>query len=265
MPELPDVEVFRRRAERLALDRTVEHASVRADGMLEDTSERSLCEALLGHQLCETFRHGKHLFLRSGEPRGRWLRLHFGMTGSLDVLEEDEAEPEHVRLRLDFRGGSRLCYTCVRKFGEIGLVDAPASFIREQQLGPDPFAADFGLREFRRCLEGRSGTIKGTLMNQEVLAGLGNLYTDEALFQARIHPQTTVDELDADEVAELWHVIDRVLAKAVDYEAEVDRMPKTWLLRNREDGVDCPRCDGTIHRLELGGRATYVCDRHQRR
>lgn len=126
MPELPDVEIFRRRIEEDALRRVVETVSVRSGDLLMDTSGSSLGDALRGHTLRETLRHGKHLFVRSGEERRRWLRLHFGMTGSLEVYRRDEEdEPDHTHLRLDLEGGSTLAYRCPRKFGEIGLVDDP--------------------------------------------------------------------------------------------------------------------------------------------
>lgn len=269
MPELPDVQVFREYLQRHGLNRTITTVSVRADGMLEDVSEGTLRSALRGRSLDETRRHGKNLFARiaggdGGDGDGRWLRIHFGMTGHFVHLAGDDDEPDHTRLRLDLAGGRSLAWTCARKLGAIGLVASPEAYVEEKGLGPDPTADGFGLRDFREVLDGRRGTVKGTLMNQEILAGVGNVYSDEALFQAGVHPETSVDELDEDRVGEVWRALDRVLRKTVEYRTDADaRVPGTWLLPHRDEGADCPRCPGTIRRTSVSGRSSYFCDRHQ--
>lgn len=265
MPELPDVEVMRRYAEVHALGRRIRTVSLRPDGTSTGASGGTLRGALRTHDLREARRHGKHLFLRSGEPRGRWLRLHFGMTGRLHAWDAGGKgdEPDGTRLRLDFEDGGHLAFICRRKLGAIDLVEDPAGWVEAKGLGPDPMAEGFGLKDVRARLEGRSGSVKATLMNQEVLAGLGNVYTDEALFQAGIDPRVAVDMLDDDGVASLWRSARRVLENAVEYGADPEAMPGTWLLPHREDGADCPRCDGTIRKTRVSGRATYFCDEHQ--
>lgn len=265
MPELPDVEVFRDTAERHALRRPVETVSLRPDGMAVTAAESTIRGALLGHTLTATGRWGKHLFLRSGEDRRRWLRLHFGMTGTLEALDEDDDEPEHTRLRLDFRGGTALAYRCPRKFGEIGLVAAPETFAEEQGLGPDYLHDGVGPATFRDRLRGRRGILKAALMDQERMAGLGNIYTDEALFHAGLHPETGMAAMGEEALEALFGTVVRVMEKAIECRADPDRMPDRWLLPHREDGVPCPRCEGTVRRSEVNGRPTYHCDRHQAR
>ncbi|MDX1567647.1 MAG: DNA-formamidopyrimidine glycosylase family protein [Longimicrobiales bacterium] len=297
MPELPEVEAARKKVESEALNRTVETVSVTPDGMTLEVSEGTLREALLGHRLTAARRHGKHLFIRSGEERHRWLRLHLGMTGEILVLKDDTGEdvtgqaqaaesdgddeddggdegdeddespgqhdPEHDRLRLDFAGDRSLVFRCPRKLGEVGLVDSPESFVEEKGLGPDLLSDDVDLRDFREVLDGRRGTIKSALMNQEILAGLGNEYSDEALYQAEIHPDSAVTALSDDDVAELWRVIGRVLEKGIEARSNGDPVPSSWLLRNREEGRECPRCGGTIRNDDIAGRSSYFCPDHQ--
>ncbi|MGK7311552.1 MAG: Fpg/Nei family DNA glycosylase [Candidatus Longimicrobiales bacterium M2_2A_002] len=263
MPELPDVEVFRTIAEDEALNRAIETVSFRPDGMTVTAAESTLRDALLGHTLTAARRWGKHLFLRSGEDRRRWLRLHFGMTGSLVALEAGDEQPDNTRLRLDFRGGAALAFPCPRKFGEIGLVDDPEAFADEQGLGPDYLHDGVGPATFRDRLADRRGGIKSALMDQELMAGLGNIYADETLFHAGLHPETQVPELSGDRLEQLFETAVSVIRGAVDARADVDRMPDDWLLPNREDGRDCPRCDGTIRKTEVNGRPTFHCDRHQ--
>lgn len=262
MPELPDVDVFRGYLEEHALERKVTRVKLRPDGMTTETSEAVLRRALRGHPLTECRRHGKQLFVRSGEERGRWLRLHFGMTGSLHIHESGE-EPDHTRLRLDFEDGGSLAFRCRRKLGQIGLVEDPDAWVKEKGLGPDPLSEGFDLRDFREALAGRTGTMKATLMNQEVLAGFGSVYTDESLFQAGIDPRVKAGELEDERVAGLWRAAKRVLEKSVEYRVDVEKMPGSWLLPHREEGSACPRCDGTIRKIKVSGRSTYFCDRHQ--
>ncbi|MFO7893657.1 MAG: DNA-formamidopyrimidine glycosylase family protein [Longimicrobiales bacterium] len=265
MPELPDVEVFRGIAENHALRRPIGTVSLRPDGMTVTSGESTLRSALLGHTLTTTARRGKHLFLRSGEDRHRWLRLHFGMTGSLVPLAEDDDEPDHTRLRLEFRGGTSLAYRCPRKFGEIGLVDDPDDFAEEHDLGPDLLAEGMGPAMFRHRLQGRRGGVKSALMDQGLVAGLGNVYTDEVLFQAGLHPETPVAELSDRRLETLYRIAVEVVEKAIEKDVDVDRLPPGWLLPNREDDAPCPRDDGTIRKSEVNGRPTYHCDEHQPR
>lgn len=263
MPELPDVEVFRRIAEETALSRPIETVSVRPDGMTMTVAESTLRDALLDHTLTATGRWGKHLFLRSGEDRRRWLRLHFGMTGSLIALGAGDGEPDHTRLRLDFRGGAALAFPCPRKFGEIGLVEDPEAFAHDQGLGPDYLHEGVGPATFRDRLADRRGGIKSALMDQELMAGLGNIYADETLFQTGLHPEAEVPALSDARLDALFETAVSVIRGAVDARVDVDRMPDDWLLPNREDGRGCPRCDGTLRKTEVNGRPTYHCDRHQ--
>lgn len=118
-------------------------------------------------------------------------------------------------------------------------------------------------RTLRRRLAGRRGTIKGTLMNQEVLAGLGNEYTDEILFQARLHPETATDELSEEEVERLHRCTRDVVAAAVEARVGPDRMPEVFLLRHRAEGEPCPRCGRPIEKTEVAGRPTYLCPHEQ--
>lgn len=266
MPELPDVQVYKERIDATALHREIEDVEVDADGMLYGLSALALVRRLKGEKLAESRRHGKHLFVRVGKDNG-WLRLHFGMTGELDAWEaEDEApDDEHVALRLDFADGSHLAYRIPRKFGEIGWVDDVDAFVEERELGPDPLDSDFGLREFREVLEGRRGMIKTTLMNQKVLAGLGNVYVDEILFQVGLHPEASTDELEADTVKKIHQAMNRVIKRAVKARTDQKEMPDSYLLPHRTGDQQCPRCGQKLKRQAVGGRPTYFCPQDQQR
>lgn len=117
--------------------------------------------------------------------------------------------------------------------------------------------------ELSALLEGRRGSVKGALMDQALLAGLGNIYTDEVLFQAGIHPRSPVAALDEDDIERLHRELGDVVRTAIRQRADVAVLPEHWLLPNREDGAPCPRCGGTIRKSKVSGRTTYHCTKHQ--
>ena len=260
MPELPDVQVFEEYVDATSLHQEITGVHADAEGLREGVSVRTLRRRLEGRRLRSTRRHGKHLFLEVEEDG--WLRLHFGMTGSLQYFRGDQA-PEHTKLLLDFPDGYHLAYVNVRKFGEIGFVDDVDAFVAEQELGPD--ALDLDLGAFRERLSGRRGAIKGMLMNQEVLAGLGNEYTDEILFQAGIHPETPTNELSEETTERLHRCMREVVAAAVGARVEPERMPDDFLLPHRAEGEECPRCGRAIEKIEVSGRPTYLCPAEPKR
>lgn len=260
MPELPDVQVFREHLDATALHRTVATTRVRDESLLDGVSAAALARRLKGRELTETRRHGKHLFVRAGDDG--WLRLHFGMTGELQ-FSEPGGEPDHTALLLEFADGGRLAYVNVRRLGEIGWADDDDAFVAERNLGPDALADGFGPAAFREALAGKTGTVKGALMDQSSIAGVGNVYADETLFQAGIHPETPVDQLDDDALGDLHRTLVRVLERAID--ARVEEFPDDFLVPRREEGAECPKCGGEIVRASVAGRPTYWCADHQAR
>lgn len=257
MPELPDVEVFKGYLERRALHREIEAVHVRDERLLEGVSASTLRRHLKGKTLRRTRRHGKLLFVEL-EGGGRTLLLHFGMTGELSHYDNEE-EPDHTAVLLDFVDGSHLAYRNQRTFGKVSLVEDVDAYLEEEGLGPDPLAGDFDLRDFRERLADRRGSIKSTLMNQKVIVGLGNIYTDEILFQAGVHPEAETAKLSSDTVRDVWRALKRVVDRAIEAGVDVEEMPGTWLIGHREEGSECPRCDGTVRKKKVGGRSTYYC------
>lgn len=133
------------------------------------------------------------------------------------------------------------------------------AYLEAEGLGPDPLQEGFTLREFRGVLSGRSGTVKGVLMNQKALAGLGNIYADELLYRAGVHPETKVDALDGETVKEIWNALKAVVDAAIEARVDAEAMPSTFLITHREEGAECPRCGGRVAKTEVSGRSTYYC------
>ena len=270
MPELPDVLRFKSHLDRTALGRRIASVKVNDPLVVGRLGRRSLAEELPGRTLRRSRSHGKYLFARADPPGARkpdrsiWVVFHFGMTGAFAFLRRGEAEPRHSRVLFRFRDGSALVFVCPRRFGRVALVDRPEDLILRKGLGPDPLAPGFGADELRRALSGRKGSIKAVLLDQTAIAGLGNLYADEALFQAGIHPRVPAASLRVSEWKRLGRVLDRALRTAVGRGVEVSGFPRGWLLPRRRQGETCPRCGASLARTVVGGRTTYFCPQHQK-
>jgi len=262
MPELPDVEGFKQYLDSTALRQKIRTTHVRDKRILEEgVSASALGRALKGSSLRESRRHGKHVFVRIGS--GGWLTMHFGMTGELVYNDGDDEEPKYARVVIELSKGKRLSYTCRRMLGEVGLTDDVDAYLQEHDIGPDALDSKLTLTKFRKSLEGRRGAIKGVVMDQSLLAGVGNVYADEVLFQARVHPQLKIDDLDDEEIGEVFKTMRRVLKLAAKHGGEVDQLPSSWLIPHREDGADCPKCTGKVKKTKVSGRSTYYCPRCQ--
>jgi formamidopyrimidine-DNA glycosylase len=263
MPELPDVEVFRRYLNRTALNKKIRDVEVVNKTLLKDVTPVKLGRALKGKKLTDSYRHGKNLFARlSGNG---WLHLHFGMTGFLKYYKDTEKRPEHLRVELKFSNDYHLGYDSQRMLGSVGLVDEVEAYIEQQKLGPDPLTKSFSFHDFSDIAHNRRGSLKSFFMNQNAISGIGNVYSDEILFQSNIHPETDLRSLSEKQLKKLYNAMQRVLNKAIDYKVDISRFPDTYLLPNRDEGVSCPRCDGKIKKLNVSGRSTYYCDHHQQK
>jgi formamidopyrimidine-DNA glycosylase len=281
MPELPEVEMYARYFERHALGQTIARVRV-LDARICGTRKLN---QLVGRSFHGVRRHGKHLFAevsalvrsredgegspasskgvpRSARDQDLWLHIHFGMSG--DLAYYHDRPPRFTRLVFDFDNGTHLAYEDMRLFGIVDLTPSPEDYIREHRLGPDPLDPHFKLRAFRALLHKRRGRVKALLLSQNVIAGIGNLYADEALFRSSIDPRRAVDRLTGEEVKKLLTSIRGVLQDAIASRSSGDDYPRRFLIQVREEGERCPRCGGTIRRTIVAGRTTYYCAKHQR-
>lgn len=255
MPELPDVETFRRYFDATALHQKI--TGVKADAkVLDGVSENKLADALKGRQFAGTKRHGKHLFAEINE--GGWLAFHFGMTGFLKYFQKDEEKPGHVRMLVNFENGYHLAFDCQRKFGRIRLSRDLEAFLQNMELGPDAFSEAMTAEAFAERLSNSRGYVKSVLMNQAVIAGIGNVYADEILYHARIHPKRKTDALSASDMKSLYRAMRDVLERAIAAHAEPDDMPENFLLTVRGTDADCP-CGGKLEKIKVSGRNGYYC------
>jgi formamidopyrimidine-DNA glycosylase len=255
VPELPELEVFKRYVDSTSLHQDIETIEVKNGKVLGGVSAGGLKRGLEGRKFESTRRHGKHLFVELSD--GRWLLLHFGMTGGLKYYKDPDEDPAYARVLISFGNGYHLAFDDQRLFGKVDLIEDPDDYIQEHKLGLDPLDLDFPA--FRERLEGRGGEIKARLMNQRVFAGIGNIYSDEILFQIRLHPRTSVRRLDEATLHDLHEQTRRVLHAAIERGANAGGLPDSFLLPQRREGADCPRGNGKIQKTKAAGRTAYYC------
>jgi formamidopyrimidine-DNA glycosylase len=274
MPELPEVETIVRSLAPGLRGRTVDRAELLFKPLLRQAPRGGLA-VLAGRRVLGVRRRGKMALIEFEGDLA--LVFHLKMTGQLLLAARGAGPPDkHTRLVVRFRDGRpELRFRDVRKFGFLlCLSGQPESRCQElSSLGPEPL--DLPLEGFRRAVRRRKGRTKSLLLNQSVIAGIGNIYADEMLFEAGINPRTPAGALTEADLARLWESMRKVLAQAieakgsslrdyVDAEGRAGRFQFSHKVYGRQ-GEPCVRCGATVKRVVVGGRGTHFCPRCQRR
>ncbi len=262
MPELPSLEIYKNYFDSTSLHQRIKSIEIRSPEILINAKSSKLREALLGFEFTSSMRYGKYLFCQLNNDY--FLIIHFGMTGYLKYFQKNSLKTysNHIRLLIQFINEDELVFDDMRKFGKLGLTKDPDNFIKEKNLGPD--ALEINFKTFQELFRKRKGIIKSLIMNQNFIAGIGNLYADEILYQSRIHPLTTADKLDKDNLKKLFKEMKMVLNKAIEYQDKPHNMPSNFLLAHRYQGGECPK-GGSLITLKIGGRTTYLCPEYQKK
>jgi formamidopyrimidine-DNA glycosylase len=257
VPELPDVEHFRRTFARGAAGRRIAEVVVTDPGILRDVTAPELDRALRGRRFGEPERRGKWLIAWTDGPA---LVLHFGMTGDILWTPDPGGRHLHDRVIVVLDQGE-LRYRNMRKFGGVWLAsDRGEADALLSGLGPDAFR--LGREEFLQRLGVRRGRVKAALLDQSFIAGIGNLLADEALWRARIHPARRIDDLSMDERVAVFRALRAVIRQTVDRYPEGLRF--RWSNARGRPAIRCPRCRTEIVRTVIAGRSTYLCPTCQR-
>ncbi len=267
MPELPEVETVCRQLEPELEGRRIERLEVDDPRWCRPMAPAELEAAVAGRTIERLGRRGKYLLL--GLDGGQTLIMHLRMTGNL-VLVEDDENPRHLRARFLLDDGRELWFTDPRRFGEALLLDdAQLDAHFAPRLGVEPLSDEFTPELLGEIAAGRTAPLKSFLLAQKGVAGVGNIYADEALFRARLHPLSPAGSMKPEHlealrdavVAALEAGIDGGGASIDDYRdgrGEKGRMQDEFLVHTRE-GEPCPRCEGTVERIVVSGRSTYFC------
>jgi len=273
MPELPEVETIRRQLAPHLAGRTVLELEILDSRWTRPASPEEVESGLRGAVVEAVERSGKYLvWSLSGD---RYLLMHLRMTGSL--LFDPPLDPPHTRVRFQLDAGHRLVYLDPRRFGTGHLVHGREA--REQylaaRLGVEPFTAEFTAQRLRKTASGRVAPVKAFLLDQRRVAGVGNIYADEALFRAGIHPLRPAGRLTAREWERLRAAIEQALLAGIEAKgASIDDFRhldgargsfQDRFLIHRRAGERCITCGRTVRKIIVGGRGTYVCERCQRR
>ncbi|HEV8404265.1 MAG TPA: bifunctional DNA-formamidopyrimidine glycosylase/DNA-(apurinic or apyrimidinic site) lyase [Candidatus Limnocylindrales bacterium] len=281
MPELPEVETVARDLRPLIVGATIVGARCSWARTLRTQTPEAFAEAVAGRQVEAVGRRAKLVVIElSG---GAALTIHLKMTGQLFVVPAETPMDPYVRLVLELADGRDIRFRDIRKFGKVGLygrdpvtgelvteVGGAAVFAA---FGPEPLDTAFTLREFRHRLRRRKGRLKPLLLDQSFVAGVGNIYADEALWTARLHPLRTAGTLHPADERRLYEAVRTILAEAIerrgssidDYTApEGDGSMQERLQVYQRTGEPCPRCGHAIKRIVIGARSTHFCSWCQR-
>jgi formamidopyrimidine-DNA glycosylase len=273
MPELPEVETIRRQLEPELRGRRIEAAEVLDERWTRPVPPAKVERALAGRRIEQVERRGKYLVLRL--EGGRSLAMHLRMTGNL-LLDDSSTTPRHLRAVIRLEGGGRLLFTDARRFGQAVILDGDGlDDYFAARLGVEPLSEALTAEELCRLAAGRRAPLKSFLLNQSGVAGIGNIYADEALHRAALHPLSPAGSMKPEDCERLREGIVATLeaglrnggASVDDYldaRGERGAMQDEFLVHTRE-GESCPRCGAEIRRIVVAGRSTYFCPSCQRR
>lgn len=255
MPELPEVESFRRFFDKHAKGKCVKSCSLDDDFRLEGITRKELYKSLKGSCFTKTFRHGKFLFCEMNT--GRYLVFHFGMTGYFET-----GDIKHPALLFHFPDESDFAFVDRRKIGRISLTTDPLEYLKNRNWGED--ALKISEKNFVSLLSSRKAPVKSVLMNQHLVAGIGNEFSDEILFQEKLHPARPANKISPDKWKDIFRTSKEILKTAVKANAERKKLRQYYFLDNRKAGKPCPACGTEISFKSVGGRSSYFCGNCQR-
>lgn len=260
MPELPEVETIARKLAPELVGKTIKEADLRWSRTLAAPSPKKFKEKIQGQKIKQVTRRAKYFILQLSTFH---LLIHLRMSGDL-YIKNSTTEPEkHDRLIIKLSGNKSLVFNDTRKFGRVWLTDEPEEILGK--LGPEPLGRDFAPQWLYVSLQKKHRQLKPLLLDQSFLAGLGNIYTDEALHIAKLHPQRVSDSVTQDQAQALHDAIRKVLKEGIRRNgASID-----WVYRGGEfqnyfrvydrEGQSCFVCGTQIQRLVVGQRGTHIC------
>lgn len=274
MPELPEVETVKRSLQKLVVGQTITNVEVFLPKIVHPYPPEHFTAAVTGLKVENFQRRGKYLLVHLSH--GLTLVMHLRMTGRLVYLDDDGPLPKYTHVLFYLDSGHRLAFADMRQFGHVTLlsqaeVDCLPALTK---LGPEPLEEHFSVQYMADKLAKRRSKIKGLLLDQTFVAGLGNIYVDEALHRANIHPERTATDLTADEISALYQAIVAVLEQGIknrgtSFSDYVDGEGKKGsnqheLTAYQREGEPCHQCGNLILRKKVAGRSSYYCPHCQR-
>jgi formamidopyrimidine-DNA glycosylase len=273
MPELPEVETVRRTLQQLIVGKQIQKVTVRLARIIQYPEPEPFSHALVGQTFREVGRRGKFLRFILDDLA---LISHLRMEGRYGVYDSTEPLESHTHVIFHFEDGTELRYKDVRQFGTMHLFQLGSELERAPllKLGVEPLDAEFTFTVFKKLITNRSTKIKPLLLNQEHIVGIGNIYVDESLFRARIHPERTANSLSGAELKRLHGAIVDILTQAVEAggssiksyvngQGEMGMFQQQLHIYGRKD-EPCSACGRPIEKIVVAGRGTHYCTRCQK-
>ena len=271
MPELPEVETVRRDLETYTLNQAIRSVEVLLERTVAYPSVPEFCEGLVGQHLEGWYRRGKYLLGRLSN--GDRLGVHLRMTGQMLWYDKSEPVHKHTRVRLAIANGCELRFDDMRTFGQMWLIPARLGdsdvVTTLGTLGPEPLEAQFTTTYFHKRLQRSTRPIKNALLDQRLVAGIGNIYADESLFLSGIHPQTPCNRLSRGAADKLRQAIVKVLSDSIAMRGTTfsnyrdlegvngNYLGRAWVYSRTGD--ECRQCGTAIERIKMAGRSSHFC------
>ncbi len=259
MPEAPDVEIYRRYFNKYALNKKIKNIEVLNAKVLRKISAQDFKKWLKGKKFQNARRHGKYLWIDN--ETDKVLIIHFGMTGFLDYYFSKKRRPRHARALFRFVNHYDLAFINQRLLGHMERASNMEAWKNKKRLGPD--VRRIKQKEFLQRLKKSHASVKSFLMDQSALAGIGNIYSDEILFQSGISPKTKCKQLKENQLKEIYQIMKKVIRTAIKRKAQPENMPRSFLLAHRDSDQKCPKGHGSLKRMKFSGRSAYVCPKCQ--
>jgi len=256
MPELPEVNTFKIFFDKHSLKKQIAKVKVSDDKIIRNMTGRRFAQKLEGRTFKASVRRGKYLFGKL--DNGHHVLLHFGMTGDLKFYLDKSDISKHERFRFEFEDGSFLGFDCPRKFARILYLDDLEEYLSSSKLGPD--ALKISLKAFLDKAADKKVSIKGFLLNQHILAGVGNLYADAICYNKRIHPASRTGALTKKQLKSIHTEMQNILNEAVHRLAHYKSYPGSWYWDWRVEGSKPKKKYGLVKVTKVAGRTTYFCE-----
>ncbi len=268
MPELPEVESVRRGLINTIVGKTITRVSVLWPRIIQSPSVDEFKTILVNQTIHDVKRRGKFLLIYLDDYV---IISHLRMEGKYFFKQKDEERDKHTHVLFDFDDSTQLRYNDVRKFGRMAVVNKGQETINKSilKLGPEPFAKELKIENMKKYLQNKTKAIKTILLDQSMVAGIGNIYADEILYHAQINPKRSGNSLTDEELSDLHAAIIFIMNKAIEYGGSTIRTYHNML---GEDGTyqrfhqvygkesePCSRCTTAIEKIQLNGRGTHYC------
>ena len=286
MPELPEVETIRRDLKKKILNKKIKQVLLTKKSRV-NLNHKEFIKILQNRRFVDIDRVGK-LIIFDIDIKDKFLLVHLKMTGQLiythgqqvtagghsDVKYNFDLPDNSTRVTFEFSDGGKLFFNDMRRFGYLKIVDSKELEKIKSKFGIEPLTKDFTIENLKKVLQGRKTSIKAILLNQQLIAGIGNIYADEACFGAKIRPDRQVNRLTKQEIMKLHRSIEKVIKKAIDMRGTTFNNYRDsdgnkgdflkFLKVYGRDGLKCKRCSGIIEKTKVAGRGTHFCPKCQK-